>query len=109
MRQYEFVLVIRPTLEDEAVTAIVSQIETTIQRGGGEIVTRGQLIDKKGHIAEVVDGWSKRRMAYAIGPHREGYYPTLVFRAPTPVIAEIEQTARISEDVLRYLTIRVDE
>ena len=46
MRQYEFVLVVRPTLEDEAVTAIVSQFETTIQRGGGEIVTRGQLIDR---------------------------------------------------------------
>jgi small subunit ribosomal protein S6 len=109
MRQYEFIFVVQPTLEDEGVNGIVSQMEDMIQRGGGELVTRGQLLDKKGRIGEVTEGWSKRRLAYSIGAHREGYYAALVFRSPTEVIAQIELAARLNEDVLRYLTVRAEE
>jgi len=109
MRQYEFVVVIQPTLEDEGVTAIVNQVEEIIRRGGGEILGRGQLLDKKGTISEAADTWSKRRLAYPINGHREGYYAVLRYSGPSPVIGEIEQLARLNEAVLRYLTIRCDE
>jgi small subunit ribosomal protein S6 len=109
MRQYEFVFVIQPTLEDDDVNGIVGQIEGLIQRGGGEILSRGQLVDRKGHIGEGTDSWTKRRLAYSIGTHTEGYYAALVFRAPSEVISQIEQNARINENVLRYLTIRTEE
>jgi small subunit ribosomal protein S6 len=106
MRQYETVLVIQPALEDEGVTSLVAQMEEIIQRDGGEILTRGQLLDKKGNVSEVTESWSKRRLAYAINGHHEGYFAVLQYNAPAESVGALEQAARLNEDVLRYMTVR---
>jgi len=109
MRQYELVLVVQPALEDEQVNAIVSQVADIVQRAGGEILSSGQLVDKKGHVSDTSGGWTKRRLAYPISGRREGFYAVVTLSGPPETIDQIERSARLSEDVLRYLSIRTDE
>lgn len=108
MRPYEAALVIQPQLEDEAVTALVDQVEALLTGNGATIDTRGQLIDKRGTVAEVSEGWKKRRLAYAIKHHREGYYAILRFHAPAPALAALDQSLKLNEDVLRFLVLRTE-
>jgi len=109
MRQYEAVLVLQPDLDDAGVQAIVTQVGDLLGRLGGEILSIGQLTDKKGHVSEVADTWSKRRLAYSINGRREGYYAVLQVSAPPEAIDPFEQWLGINENVLRYLTVRSDE
>jgi ribosomal protein S6 len=56
MREYEAMLVLQPELEDEGVEEILERVTSVVEQGGGEVTTTGQLVDKRGNIAEVTDG-----------------------------------------------------
>src|SRR5207302_853460 len=53
--------------------------------------------------------WGLRNLAYRMKKNRKGHYMLLNIDGPAPAIAELERTMRINEDVLRYLTLRVDQ
>jgi len=92
---YEAVTVLDPTLEgDEAIDAQLSRLVDVIVQGGGELVN--------------VDKWGKRKLAYEIDGHTEGYYAVIDFRAPSNLTAELERIMRISGTVIRYLVVRKD-
>ena len=103
MREYEAMLVLQPELEDEGVEKILEQVASVVERDGGEVTTTGQLIDKKGNIAEVTEGWTTRRLAYEINGRKEGYYAVLHLQGPSETVENIEQSLRLNEDVLRYM------
>lgn len=95
MHPYEAVTVLDPTLEgDEAIDAQLSRLVDVIVQGGGELVN--------------VDKWGKRKLAYEIDGHTEGYYAVIDFRAPSNLTAELERIMRISGTVIRYLVVRKD-
>jgi len=108
MRLYEATLVIQPHLDDAGVNGIIGRVEQLLAGQGGTIESAGQLIDKRGVVSEATDGWRKRRLAYALGGHREGYYAVLRFRAPTTALAEIDHALKLNDDVLRHLVLRAD-
>lgn len=108
MRDYELMLVLQPELEDEEVDAAVQMVRDVLDREGGTLDFAGQLVDKKGNVAEPKDGWKARRMAYPIGGHQEAYYTILRFRVEPPVIDEVERVLNISDDVLRHLVTRLE-
>lgn len=95
VNKYETIYVIRPNLEEEAVKAVVEKFNNLIVQEGGQI--------------DNVDEWGKRRLAYPIDDLKEGFYILMNFSAPSTVPQELERVFKITDDILRYLTIRIEE
>lgn len=95
MNKYENLYVITPELEEEAIKAIIEKFSGIITANGGEI--------------ESVDEWGKRRLAYPINYKTEGYYVLVNYTAEASVPKEIERNLQISDSILRYLTVKVEE
>jgi small subunit ribosomal protein S6 len=73
---------------------IVRKVNQFIQDNGGEIIE--------------VDEWGNQRLAYEIDKKRSGYYVNMYFRAPGDLIQKLERQLKINDDVLRFLTLRMD-
>lgn len=92
--KYEIMYILRPDLSDE-------QAEESIQRYRGIIETNGATeieIQQRG----------KRRLAYQIGKHRDGIYVQVNFTGSGKEIAPMERAMRLSEDVIRYLSLKLE-
>ncbi len=95
MRGYELMYILEPTLDEEATKALVGQIE--------------EFIGNQGATVEATDAWGKRRLAYRIGKHHEGYYVLSRLQAEAESVSELERRLRVTAGVLRFLTVRVDK
>jgi small subunit ribosomal protein S6 len=84
--------ILRPDLGDEQVEQIVAKYDTFLREQGAE----NMQIQNRG----------KRRLAYEIKKHRDGIYIQLNYTAPPKAIAPFERSMRLSEEVIRYLTIK---
>ncbi len=91
---YELVYIVRPTVEEQALAAVNERVEKLIATGGGEITRR--------------DDWGKRRLAYPILNFNEGFYTVLQMNLPPTAIRELERSLKLTEDILRYLVVRLD-
>ncbi|ARA92968.1 MAG: 30S ribosomal protein S6 [Bacteroidetes bacterium] len=91
---YELTYIINGALSDE-------QIKNTVQR-----VTK--YIEENGGQVREIDEWGTRRLAYPINKKRNGYYVNLYFEAPGELIPKLERAMEISDEILRYLTLRMD-
>ena len=94
MRRYELMLVLRPDLAEDRIGATIDRATRSITGSGGQIVK--------------VSPWGRRRLAYAIGQHREGSYHIIVFDAPSEAIAELERGLQITEELMRHMVIHVE-
>jgi small subunit ribosomal protein S6 len=94
-RQYELIYIVSPEATEQEVTDLHTQVESIIGRIGGELVK--------------TENWGRRKMAYEIGPHKEGVYVLEVMNGSGELMKELERRLRVSERVLRYLVVRVDE
>ena len=94
-RKYELVYVVSPDATDAQVAELHMQVEQITQRLGGKI-------DK-------TDNWGRRKLAYEIGPHKEGTYVLEVITGSGEMMKEIDRRLRVSDQVIRHLTVRVDE
>ena len=95
MQKYESVLIARQDLGASQVNNIVSNLSEVIKKEGGEVVR--------------VDNWGLKTLAYRIKKNRNGHYVIMNISAPANAIAEYERIMRFNEDIIRYMTIRVDE
>lgn len=95
MRIYEEFFIVEPDTPEEQIDAYVEQIKGIVTAAGG-------TIDK-------VDKWGKRKLAYEIGRFTEGYYVLIQFTAPPDPVKEIEHRMRVTDMVMRWVTVRIDE
>jgi len=95
MRSYEIMFIVNPNAQEEEIDKINGQLEAIITSGGGSI----EKIEKMG----------KRRLAYEVDKHREGYYVLFVISANGDIIRECERRLRVMDAVIKYLTVRTDE
>ena len=95
MRSYEIMFIVNPSIPEEEIDKINSQLEGIITSGGGTI----EKIEKMG----------KRRLAYDVDKHREGYYVLFVIAANGDIIKECERRLRVMDAVIKYITVRTDE
>jgi len=95
MALYEHVVVTRPDISPQQVEALMEDITRVITERNGKV---GKTVY-----------WGLRNLAYPIKKSRKAHYSLLNIEAPGEAIHEIERRHRINEDVLRYLTVRVDE
>jgi small subunit ribosomal protein S6 len=95
MRIYEEFFIVEPDTPEEQIDAFVEQIKGVITGAGG-------TVDK-------VDKWGRRKLAYKIGKFAEGYYVLIQFTAPPEPVMEIEHRMRVTDMVMRWVTVRIDE
>jgi small subunit ribosomal protein S6 len=95
MRIYEEMFIIRPDAVEEEIDAYIEQVKQVIAGAGG-------TVDK-------VEKWGKRKLAYRVAKREEGIYILLQFSAGPDSVRELERRLRVSDLVLKYLTVRIDE
>lgn len=95
MRNYEVVFIAAPTLTTEELDAFIVQMQTVVQ-------------ERKGKVTRV-ENWGKRSMAYKIKRFRDGYYVILTIEGDGAIIAELERRFRVTDFVIRFLSVRIDE
>ncbi|MEO8892000.1 MAG: 30S ribosomal protein S6 [Coleofasciculaceae cyanobacterium] len=91
---YEMMYILRPDLGEEQVDQVIAKYENILREQGAETVE----IQHRG----------RRRLAYEIQRQREGIYVQMNYKAPGAHVAIIERAMRLSEEVIRYLTLKVD-
>jgi len=94
MRNYENLVIVKPTFTAEEIQASVKAIEEVITSNGGEIAA--------------TDTMGMRKLAYPIDKNERGYYHVIYYSIAPAAIAEIERRFRINEDLLRFVTIKYD-
>jgi small subunit ribosomal protein S6 len=94
-RIYEELFIVKPDTAEEEADQFVEQLRT-------QLTTAGATVDK-------VDKWGKRKLAYRIDKYREGSYVLFQFTAEPTVVRELERRLRVSDMVLKFLTVRIDE
>ncbi len=95
MRKYETVVVLAPEMEEQEQKAFIERLSVILKENGGSV--------------EKVDFWGKRKLAYPIKKKTEGFYICIYYEADGERIRELERVLRVTESVLRYLTVKVEE
>jgi small subunit ribosomal protein S6 len=95
MRVYEVLFIVAPNVEEGDIETLVTQFSDIATNQGAQVAK--------------VDRIGRRRLAYPIGKFNEGHYVVLTIEGTGSEIAEIERRMRVSDAVIRYITIRIDE
>ncbi len=95
MRTYEVIFIASPNTTDEEVNKLTTQIEHAATERGGKIVK--------------IDPWGRRKLAYTIGKFDDGIYTLIHIEGTGQEIAEIERRLRVTDFVIRYMSVRTDE
>ena len=94
-REYETIYILRPNTPNEGVAEVNTRIKGVIESMGGKVIK--------------VDNWGKRRLAYEVAKERKGIYLYWLYLANSGVVEEAERNLRMLDNVIRYLTVKVDE
>ena len=94
-REYETIYILRPNTPNEGVAEVNTRIKGVIEGMGGKILK--------------IDNWGKRRLAYEVAKERKGIYLYWQYLAQPGVVEETERNLRMLDNVIRYLTVKIDE
>lgn len=95
MPLYEHVFLVRQDASTQQVETLTQQFKTVVENGGGKVPK--------------VEAWGLRPVTYRIKKNRKAHYTLLNIDAPPAAVAEMERQMSINEDVIRFMTIRVEE
>jgi small subunit ribosomal protein S6 len=94
-RVYEILFIADPNLGEPEVDALTAQVQGYAEKEGGRI--------------QKVEKWGKKRLAYNIRKHQEGYYVLIVVEGKSSLVKEVERRIRVTDGVVKFITVRVDE
>ncbi|MBR3673329.1 MAG: 30S ribosomal protein S6 [Clostridia bacterium] len=94
MNKYESIIIINPNVDEEGMKALISRFT--------------DLINTDGKV-EKVDELGKRKLAYEVKKNTEGFYVVFYFEANTSLIAELERNYRITDEVIKFMTIKQED
>jgi small subunit ribosomal protein S6 len=94
-RTYELMFIVRPDMTDEDLDKLISTLQSAVPAAGGTV----KSVEKMG----------KRRLAYTVRGFNDGVYVLLVVEGGGAVIHELERRLRVTEPVIKFLTVRIDE
>lgn len=92
MTCYETLFVVKPTLTDEETAAVIAKIKDILTKEGAELIA--------------TDDMGMRKLAYPVEKNDRGYYTVLFYKAEGTFITELERNLKISEDVIKFLTVK---
>jgi small subunit ribosomal protein S6 len=93
-RNYELMFIARPDMVDEDLNKLISTLESSVTAAGG--TTKSEV-------------WGKRRLAYRVGKFNDGIFVLMMIEATGAVVHEVERRLRVTEPVIKFLTVRTDE
>lgn len=94
MNKYESVIIINPNVDEDGIKKLIS--------------TFTDLINKDGKV-EKVDELGKRKLAYEIAKNKEAYYVIFYFESNPSLITELERNYRITDDIIKFMTVKVEK
>ena len=94
-RFYEVMFIVRPDMADEDLDKLIAGLEQTVTNGGGNLRSTEKL--------------GRRKLAYLVRKFAEGNYILLTVDADGALVAELERRLRVSEPVIKFITVRMDE
>ena len=94
-RTYEIMFIVRPDVEEAELDKLIEGFSANVTSGGGEV----KSVEKMG----------RRRLAYTVRKFNDGFYVLLTVAAVGSLITEIERRLRVSEQVIKFITVRMDE
>jgi len=94
-RTYELMFIVRPDMTDEDLDKLISTLQSAVPGLGGTV----QKVEKMG----------KRRLAYTVRRFHDGIYVLMVVDGGGAMIHELERRLRVTEPVIKFLTVRIDE
>jgi small subunit ribosomal protein S6 len=95
-RQYDLIFILRPDTPESDIDKVVATLEHAATEKGGKI--------------EKTEKWGRKRMAYRVQRLREGFYVYMVVKSTHgEVVKELERRLKVSDPVIKYLTVRLDE
>jgi small subunit ribosomal protein S6 len=95
VRQYELVYILPPDTTEQQVAETHEQVDAVVSRMSGQI--------------EKTDNWGRRKLAYEIGPHKEGVYVLEVINGSGELVKELDRRLKVMDQIVRHLIVRVDE
>jgi small subunit ribosomal protein S6 len=94
-RFYEVMYIVRPDIQDEELDKLIANLEGTVTNGGGNV----RSTEKMG----------RRKLAYTVRKFNEGNYVLMTIDADGKLVAEVERRLRVSEPVIKFIAVRMDE
>jgi small subunit ribosomal protein S6 len=94
-RVYEVMFIIRPDVDDDEAEKLITSFTTTVTAGGG--------------VVKSVEKLGRRKLAYMVRKFNDGNYVLLTIEAGGPVVLELERRLRVTEPVIKFITVRIDE
>jgi small subunit ribosomal protein S6 len=94
-RLYEVMFIIRPDVADEDADKLIEGFKATVTHGGG--------------VVKNAEKMGRRKLAYTVRKFDDGNYVLLTIEAGGPVVQELERRLRVSEPVIKFITVRTDE
>ena len=94
-RLYEVMFIVRPDAVDEDVDKLIAGFTTNVTNGGG--------------VVKNVEKMGRRKLAYLVRKFNDGNYILMTIEAGGPVVLELERRLRVSEPVIKFITVRMDE
>ncbi|GAB7078666.1 30S ribosomal protein S6 [Megalodesulfovibrio paquesii] len=95
MRKYENLLLFSPELGMDELSPIVENLKGVLEREGGTLT--------------LIDDWGMKELAYPVRKFFRGHYVRLEFSAPSKAIAELERIIRITDGIMKFVTVKLDE
>ncbi len=95
MRRYETIYILRPTLSEEEITAVIDNANTIIATDGGQVIS--------------LDQWGMKTLAYLIQKETQGYYVYCDYATSPANVSEMERKFRIDESVMKYMTVKLED
>jgi len=94
-RLYEVMFIVRPDIEEEELEKLITSFSTTVTNGGGAVKSAEKM--------------GRRKLAYMVRRFTDGNYILLTIEANGPVVQELERRLRVTEPVIKFITVRMDE
>lgn len=95
MALYEHVFIARPDISPAQMESLTEEIRSLVEEKGGKV--------------SKTEYWGLRNLAYRVNKHRKGHYGLLDVDASADIVDELNRRQRLSDDVIRHMTVRVDE
>ena len=93
-RSYELMFIVRPDMAEEDLSKLISTLEASVTSAHGTMKS---------------EVWGKRRLAYRVGKFNDGTFILLILEGSGAMVHELERRLRVTEPVIKFLTIRTDE
>jgi small subunit ribosomal protein S6 len=94
-RTYEIIFIADPNLSEPDVETLTTTVKGFVEKEGGKI--------------EKSENWGKKRLAYEVRRHRDGYYVLLSVVGSAALVKEVERRMRVTDGIIRHLSVRVDQ